>query len=475
MVWDFGRRTLWVGAVGLALMLCSTAYAAPLREDQLKAANALVDAAATKTPSLAVVVRRGGEVVFQRYRGKANLELDVAADERTVYAIASISKSLTALTALREIAAGRLAFETTVGEVLPDAKGAIAKLTVRQLLTHTSGLPDFAFTGVVHDWWRDYSHDEITKHILASELQFTPGTRMIYTNSGYHLLGAMLETRAGKPLQDLVAVNVTGPLGVPGMVYNDRERVILHRAAGYVHVEGAVRNAAPLDPDVDFASGAFAASAPELARYGEALGKLAQSDPELWSLATSRSRMPDGTELSYLPAALIESRFEGRRKLAHAGSNPGAQSHLAVFPDDDISISVLTNDEEATDTGLLSTKLARVLLDAPASALKDLPVPVSEGRALSGQYSLETVSWGPRTAEVSWKDNRIWVRFVGSVRGDDSPPFPLASQGRGVFLAPFDDEFRLYFNGRGAARWLTIDNRDASISAPLIKTAPLAK
>lgn len=426
----------------------------------------------TGVPSITVLVRKDGKTVYEYYAGLADVEQNVRVSATTVYGLASVSKSITAQTILRLVDEGRLSLDDTVAKLLPDYEGPARSVTVRQLLTHTAGLQDYIFlSGLMQDWSRDFGRDEPTRAFAPLPLQFEPGTQFRYSNSGYHLLGVIIEKVTGHPYEDVVEEKLLKPHGLDHMHYGARSPIMPGRARGYVVAPGGkISNAPWIDADITLACGGYYSTAADLARFIEAINDPARVPQGVRQLMFERMTLPDGTVLSYLPTGLIESDFFGRRKLAHAGDIPGFKAQMAFYPKDGVSIVVLENGSGAVPSpSTLERRVARAVLGIEDPVIQDLPLGAEEAARYIGAYSLFPLSWGPKTAVAGHVDGKLTISFRGTVRGDSDVTFPVLNQGGGVFVAPFDTEMVIRFAGKRTAATVSFDYLDGHVVAKRVQ------
>jgi D-alanyl-D-alanine carboxypeptidase len=426
----------------------------------------------TGVPSITVLVRKDGKTVYEYHEGLADVEQNVPASANTVYALASVSKSIAAQTVLRLVALGRLSLDDTVAARLPDYQGPAREVTVRQLLTHTSGLQDYIFLpSLMQDWSRDFDRGEPTRAFASMPLQFKPGTQFRYTNSGYHLLGLILEKVTGRPYEQVVNETVLNLYGLDRIRFGAREPIMPGRARGYlVSAGGKLTNAPLIDADVTLACGAYYSTAEDLARFIEAINDPARTPKAVRDLMFTKSTLPDGTVLNYLPAGLIESDFFGYRKLAHAGDIPGFKAQATYYPSEQLSIVVLQNGTGAVlSPSTLEHRVARAVLGIADPVIKDLPLSAQEAKRYKGSFRLFPMSWGPQMAVVGYVDGKLTMSFRGTVRGDSDTTFPVLNQGGGVFVAPFDAEMVMRFVGKPAATNVSFDYLDGRVVAKRVQ------
>ena len=266
------RRRVVVGLLLVGLCLVG----APVRAaDDGAAIDALLSGyAALQQFNGTALVAREGRTVLEKGYGLANMEWGIPNDGETRFRIGSITKQFTATLILQLVAEGTLTLDTTLAEALPGYRADTgARVTIRQLLNHTSGIPPYtdqpAFQREVGR--AAWTVDQMIAKFGSGDLEFTPGERFRYNNSGYFLLGAVVERLTGKPYEQALAERILVPLGLKATGYDHAETLIPKRAAGYARTPGGYRNAEFLDMSVPFAAGALYSTARDLYAWDQAL------------------------------------------------------------------------------------------------------------------------------------------------------------------------------------------------------------
>ena len=221
-----------------------------------------------------VLVAKDGHVVLARGYGLANMEWGIPNAPDTKFRLGSITKQFTSMLIMQLVAEGKLATSTTVAEALPyyrkDAGGAV---TVHQLLSHTSGIPSYTslpdFRSTVSR--NRFGTKEFVTAYCSGELEFAPGSKYRYSNSGYFILGAIIEHLTGKPYEQVLRERILDPVGMKDTGYDHWETVLPKRATGYERVSGGFRTAQYLDMSVPGAAGALYSTVEDLLRWDQAL------------------------------------------------------------------------------------------------------------------------------------------------------------------------------------------------------------
>jgi len=294
-------------------------------------------------PGAAVLVKKQGKVILRKGYGLANLELDVLVEPDMIFRLGSITKQFTAVAVLMLAEEGKLGLQDEITKFLPDYPTQGKKITVEHLLTHTSGVKSYTD---LPEWLplqrKDMTVAEIIDLAKDKPMEFAPGERWKYSNSGYILLGAIIEKVSGKTYADFLEQRIFGPLGLKSSCYDSTSRIIPRRASGYTKGNSGFENAPYLSMSQPYAAGSLASSVDDLAAWTEALlsGKLVKR--EMIERAFASYKLKDGLETKYGYGWCI-SDYEGHRLIEHGGGIHGFLSHALFFPEDQIIVVVLTN------------------------------------------------------------------------------------------------------------------------------------
>ncbi|HEY6910842.1 MAG TPA: serine hydrolase domain-containing protein [Myxococcales bacterium] len=373
-------------AIGVAFAVPASATVrrlAPAIEAKLDAA-ARKDVAAGRVAGAAVAVLRGGELVFARSYGRANLELAAPVNAETVFRIGSLTKQFTAAGMLLLAERGKLKIDDKLSLYLPDFPRA-NEVTLRDLLDHTSGIHDFTDSPVID---RISTSGATVQELIAdiagqSPLyDFEPGKGWWYSNSNYALLGAVVEKVSGQTWGAFMKSEIFEKLGMTRTAADDARDVVPGRASGYSligGVPGKFRNAAFTDMSVPYAAGALRSTVKDMARWNAGLfgGKLLKQQSLQEMLAPGRLR--DGAEnqtaiawpggkafpppAGYVPGSyafgLDHHSRNGRRIIGHDGSIAGFDATMQTYVDEGLTVIVLTNTNGAAHP--LEEKVANIL------------------------------------------------------------------------------------------------------------------
>jgi D-alanyl-D-alanine carboxypeptidase len=348
------------------------AGAADLPPETVQAIDSLVEKALadTRVPSASIVVVKDGEIVLAKAYGKARLPY-VEASPSMRYKIASNSKQLTAAAILLLAERHKVSLDDKVARFLPDLTGA-DKVTIRNLLTHTSGYQDY----YAEDYLRpEMRKDTTPQHILdvwgKKPFDFAPGTRWQYSNTNYVIAGRIVEQVSHMPLMAFLHKEIFDKLGMksPVDVGSDWSAV---DATGYTtYGLGPAREVAPEGKNWLWAAGELGMTASDLARWDIALMKGEILSPASTKTLTTQMTLTDGTATNYALGLAVKQLDNGHRRWAHTGGASGFHSMNALYPDDRAAITVLTNGEGDTSRAIVNgieTLLFTPVTDPDAAA-----------------------------------------------------------------------------------------------------------
>ena len=320
--------------------------AAMLASTQPTKLQAWVDAEMTAqhVPGMAVGVYKYGKPVEIVTRGYANLETKSKVRRQTVFEICSITKQFTAAAVLLLVQDGRMVLDDPISKYLNGIPRSWSGVTIRRLLDHTAGVPDRVFA----DGLTELPLPAAIKKLTSYPLLYAPGERWFYNNSGYWLVGHAIERASGEKFFDFLSHRIFIPLGMSHTFPNCVSRVMQGRARGYAWNGKEFENASPLSDEVGYAAGGLVSTIDDLNIWSKAL-----DDGKLLS-AKSRSEMVSPATLSCGEKAwnyagggyglgVFVGSANGRAVEKHSGGWDDASCQLARFPDDGLTVVVLTN------------------------------------------------------------------------------------------------------------------------------------
>jgi CubicO group peptidase (beta-lactamase class C family) len=266
-------KTIPMNVSVLVALFSLVSVAIESRADDLasRISNYMAHASQKQNFSGAILVAHQGRVLMKAY-GFANAEWSVPNTPQTKFEIGSLTKQFTAAAILKLVQDGKLRFEAPVSEYLSNVPAAWSPITIHQLLTHTSGIPntsnlsDYA-QGLDHT----YSPEELIRLVKNRPLEYEPGTKWKYSNTDYYLLGYLIEQVSGESYEQYLEHHLFGPVAMRDSGYNSYTRIITRRACVYSREGGQLQNASRADPSIPYAAGAVFSTVEDLLKWDEAL------------------------------------------------------------------------------------------------------------------------------------------------------------------------------------------------------------
>lgn len=349
-----------IAAVVLQLALAASPLAADAIDDYVAR-----ELAEQKIPGVAVLVMRGGAIERARGYGLANVEHGVPVTDETIFQSGSVGKMFTAAGVLKLVEAGKLGLDDRLAQHLP-GPSAWHRITIRQLLTHTSGIKDY---GEEFDFRKDYSDDEMLAVMQKLPLEFEPGAQWSYSNSGYLILGLLTSKLAGKHWSDYQAEQLFRPLGMATTRVISERDLVPHRAAGYeLDEQGELKNQEWVAPPFNrCADGALYFSLRDLAAWERALEAGSFLAPDSLSAWWTPVALSGGRSYPYgFGWGFGEQR--GERLIEHGGAWQGFRAAIVRYPEQQLAVAVLANLGQA-DTESMAHAVAGLV--EPRLSLRD--------------------------------------------------------------------------------------------------------
>jgi len=340
-------------------------------------------------PGGTVIVRQGDATFLHRAFGMANLELGVPMTTDSLLATGSITKSFTAAGILLLVQRGELSLNDDVRNYLGDDITIEGPITIEQLLTHTSGYPNL----VDREDFDAISKTELSPPELLSltngmPMHFPPGSGFRYSDSGYFLLGAVIERLSGLNYERFMEERVFAPAGLAHTTYGSDKKIVQGRVQGYSTEGNEFINAPHIDMTIPYAAGGIYSTTEDLANWIEVLRGGKFIDPDLLDRAWAEQTLADGTRVGYGFGWSI-CEIAGQRSIGHGGFINGFGASLEYLPDSDITVAVLTNQDAGNpEASYLARRVLRFMLTGNA-ALPELQLEASKMNDLVGTYRYE--------------------------------------------------------------------------------------
>ncbi|HXG65930.1 MAG TPA: serine hydrolase [Blastocatellia bacterium] len=401
--------------------LVSTAAARPLRsDDELTAAihELLEKTYKADEPGAAVIVVKDGKTIFRKGYGKANLELGVPIEPDMIFRIGSITKQFTAVAILMLAERGKLSLDDDFTKYLPDYPAKGQKITIAQLLNHTSGIKSYTSLPEWRALWRkDLSLNELIDTFKDKPMDFAPGEKWSYNNSAYVLLGAIIEKVSGQSYKDFVEKQIFAPLGMKHSFYDDTTRVIPRRVPGYSKGADGWVNAPYLSMSHPHAAGALVSSVDDLAIWDAALYTDKLLKQETLKQAWTPLKLNNGKPLRYGFGWTVNT-YEGHRVISHGGGINGFITYALRMPDDRVFVSVLTNKDSGNPgPDDIALKIAALVIGKPQKEPVVISLPPDALDQYVGVYQLDE----KEDAVVRREGDKLFISMPGAGKFEIAP------------------------------------------------------
>ena len=314
-------------------------------------------------PGGVVLVSKSGQPIYHKAFGKSNVELGTIMTTSNVFQIGSMTKQFTAVAIVLLEEAGKLAFTDPVSKYLPDyPNGEI--ITIHHLLTHTSGIKDFTKMKVINEIaTKNLSPAELVDVFKNEPVNSVPGEKFEYNNSGYVLLGHLVEVISGQTYEEFIRSQIFEKLGMSHSFYASDEKIIPFRAYGYHQRDDQYRNKRVISYAIPFASGSLMSTSSDLNKWQMALKSPGFLKAESLQKVFGKSKLNDGTPLPYGYGWHLRE-YDGVPSFEHGGSIFGYKSMAVYLPLNDIYVVGLSNCDCNSPTKLI-TDIAELFRTQP--------------------------------------------------------------------------------------------------------------
>lgn len=325
---------------------------APVPSDDVHSAqaDAAVEAQRTaqKIPGVSLAVCRDGKLVKATGYGLANVELDVPVTPETIFQTGSVGKQFTSMAIMMLVEEGKIGLDDKLTKYIPESPAAWNEVTIRQLLTHTSGIADYGGEeqtmgkGVI-DFRRDYTEEQLVEAFAKMPMDFAPGAKWSYSNTGYVLLGIVIHRVTGKFYGAFLQERIFQPLGMTSTIIISEANIVPHRSSGYRLVKGELKNQEWVSPTLNTtADGALYTNVLDLAKWDAALYTTKLIKQSSFEAMWTPVRLNDGKTYPYGFGWDLGPR-NGHRAVSHDGAWQGFTMTIARYLDEHLTVIVMTN------------------------------------------------------------------------------------------------------------------------------------
>jgi CubicO group peptidase (beta-lactamase class C family) len=399
---QFKNQSLFI----LCLLFVTIGYTQTLEEniDQLLEAKYKPN-----EPGAVTLIYKNGEVIYRKAFGNANLELGIAMTPVNVFEIGSITKQFTAISILMLMEKGKLNLDDEITKFILDYPTSDKTITVHHLLNHTSGIKSYtSMESFMKNARIDMTPTELINVFKNEPMDFDPGENFLYNNSGYILLGYIIEVVSEQSYADFIEKNIFKKLGMKKSYYGSMSKLIKNRASGYQNRNGYI-NADYLSLTLPYAAGSIMSTVDDLLIWQKALNTNQLITRTSYEKAIHGSTLNDGEHISY-GYGLMEGDINGSVSISHGGGIFGYTTHGIYLPEEDVFVSILTNCSCNSPSGV-TNKIAALVIGKPFPDIKNaITLTESELQKWTGAYQFEDGS----VRFIIVKEGKIFSQREGS-------------------------------------------------------------
>lgn len=342
----------------------------------------------TSTPGCAVGADVKGQPVVRAAYGMADLEHDVPNTPETIFEVGSVSKQFTAAAVLLLARDGKLSLDDKVRKYIAEMPDVAADVTIRQMLNHTAGLRDWGGLAAIEGWPRTsrvHTHAHVLDFVSRQRmLNFAPGTRWSYSNTGYNLAAILVGRVSGMSFADFTKARIFEPLNMRDTSWrDDYTRIVKRRAIAY---SGQNTFSTLMPFENVHGNGGLLTTVGDLMKWNANFVKPVVGDAQFVADMERRTRFNDGREHEYALGLYVDT-YRGRREVDHSGGTAGYVAHLSRYPDHGVSVAVMCNVASGNATN--NAKAIADLLLPPGRAVDpppSEPLNAEEGPRYAGLY-----------------------------------------------------------------------------------------
>ena len=445
------------------------ALAAPTAQQEQQALAASIDASIGQhykadMPGATVIVVKDGKPLFRKAYGMADTAARKPMSPDMVLRLGSITKQFTAVAILMLAEEGKLALTDDITRFFPDYPTGGKSITVEHLLTHTSGIVSYTSKpGYMVGMAKDMSVAAMIDSFKNDPLDFEPGTSYRYNNSGYFLLGAIIEKVSGQPYAKFVEQRIFVPLGMQDTAYEGHERGKAPRALGHTRDGEGYGAATALSMTQPYAAGSLVSTVDDLARWDAAIaqGKLLKATS--WQRAFTPYTLASGKSTGY-GYGWEMGRLQGAPIVAHGGGINGFSTFALRLPEQKVFVAVLTNaDGGLVNPGFVARKAAAIAIGKPMREFKEIALDGAALERFTGVYEVDK----PAVRTFRRDGNTLVMQRSGR------PPMRLkAYSPTGFFVPNAPDYFEFGQDAKGAVTHVTQYSDGKEIRQARIGDAP---
>lgn len=404
----------------LVLLTCTYGQTKQDKQLEKKLDDLLSTQFKTSDPGCEILVTKKGEIVYKKAFGNANIELNVPIRPDMVFNLASVTKQFTAVAILQLIEQGKISLTDSLQKFIPDFPFKGYTITIENLLTHTSGIRDYMqldYANLYMERW-DFKPKQLIDSFKNYALEFEPGTKFSYSNSGYYLLGYIIQKVSGLSYQIYIQNNLLKPLGLDHTYFDSSGIIIPNRVNGYRKDDGVFKNADYWSPTIEYAAGGLISNVDDLFKWHKGLYSYQILKKETLQKAFAPYQLKNGVSTGYGYGWFLKIS-NGINSVEHEGGMPGFRSNVIYFPSDDIFIATLYNSGTAPIDDLSNT-ISSIAIGKPLQA--DIKV---DAKLLDEYAGVYTLTIDPSRTITMLKENN---RLIAQVSETERMPILFQSE-----------------------------------------------
>ena len=357
-------------------------------------------------PGVSILIAKDGKPIFRKAYGKSNLELNTSMSSENIFQIGSLTKQFTAVSLLILVEQGKINLNDRIETYITDFPTRGKKITIHQLLNHTSGIKNSTPIGAQGYLSRkDMTSIELVNYVKGKPFDFEPGSKFKYSNAGYILLGRIIEVVSGISYKEFIEKNIFNKLHMNSSSFGSMKTIVKNRAYGYQFKEGNFVNADYMSLTLPFSAGSIMTTVDDLLRWHNALLNFKLIKKESLQKAMSPSTLNSGKKIPYGYGWRF-AKLNGSKIIAHTGSTKGFTSTAMFFPKENIYMVTLTNCncKKITD---VNKSIANIILNNPTTLIKKESVKVSSEKLQKfiGKYEVQP----NLNITISYKDDSLFL------------------------------------------------------------------
>lgn len=360
-------------------------------------------------PGCAILISQKGKVIYKKAFGSASVELNTAIDPDMVFNLGSVTKQFTAVAILQLMENGKLNLQDSIQQYVKSFPSKGFTIAIENLLTHTSGIKDYLqidYGQPYMERW-DFTPAAIIDSFKNQPLEFEPGTQWKYSNSGYFLLGYIIEKVSGKTWQQYMQENIFAPLSLTHTFTDNPGDIIPNRVYGYKNADGIFKKEDFWSATLPYAAGAIISNVEDLFTWHQALYANKILKKETLAKAFSSFKLKNGLSSGYGYGWFV--RDDGTLKsIEHGGNMPGFVSNVIYYPEEDVFIAILFN-SSGVPVEDISLKIGELALGK--SLQPDIKIEEAILNSYVGTYQLSTDN--NRTITIYKNDNKLLAAISG--------------------------------------------------------------